>query len=103
MNTPYLEWTDSQQPAINLLKKLGWQYMAPAQVAQERGGILSNVILEQVLEERLQAINSFEYKGKDYPFSQSNIQAAINTLKNVPDEGLVQTNEKIYDLLTLGK
>jgi len=103
MSTPYLEWTDSQQPAINLLKKLGWQYMTPAQAVQERGGILSNVILEQVLEERLQAINSFEYKGKDYPFSQSNIQAAINTLKNVPDEGLVQTNEKIYDLLTLGK
>jgi len=103
MSTPYLKWTDSQQPTLNLLKKLGWQYMVPTQAAQERGGILSNVILEQVLDERLQAINSFEYKGKDYPFSQSNIQAAINTLKNVPDEGLVQTNEKIYDLLTLGK
>lgn len=103
MSTPYLEWTDSQQPTLNLLKKLGWQYITPAQAGQERGGILSNVILEQVLEERLKAINSFEYKGKDYPFSQSNLQAAINALKNVPDEGLVQTNKKIYDLLTLGK
>src|SRR5579859_7923297 len=99
----YQEWSDSQQPALHLLQKLGWQYLSPAQVEKERGDILSNVILEQILEERLQAINSFEYKGKDYKFSQSSIQSAINTLKKVPDEGLVQTNEKIYDMLTLGR
>ena len=86
-----------------MLKKLGWQYLSPAQAEKERGDILSNVILERVLEDRLQAINSFEYKDKDYKFSQSSIQAAVNTLKNVQDEGLVQTNEKIYDLLTLGR
>ena len=99
----YTEWTDSQKPALNLLKKLGWQYLSPAQAEKERGDILSNVILERVLEDRLQAINSFEYKDKDYKFSQSSIQAAVNTLKNVQDEGLVKTNEKIYDLLTLGR
>ncbi|MCE7864279.1 MAG: type I restriction endonuclease subunit R [Bacteroidetes bacterium CHB5] len=99
----YTEWTDSQKPALTLLKKLGWQYISPEQTEKERGDILSNVILEHVLEEQLQEINAFEYKGKEYKFSQSSIQAAINALKNVPDEGLVQTNEKIYDLLTLGK
>jgi len=99
----YQEWSDSQKPARNFLQKLGWQYLSPAQAEKERGDILSNVILAQILEERLQVINSFEYKGKDYKFSQSSIQAAINTLKNVPDEGLVQTNEKVYDLLTLGR
>lgn len=99
----YQEWTDSQKPALTLLKKLGWQYISSEKAEKERGDILSNVILEQILEERLQAINSFEYKGKDYKFSQSSIQSAVNTLKNVQDEGLVQTNEKIYDLLTLGR
>jgi type I restriction enzyme R subunit len=99
----YTEWTDSQKPALHLLKKLGWQYLSPAQAEKERGDILSNVILEQVLETQLQAINSFEYKNKEYKFSQSSIQAAVNALKSVPVEGLVQTNEKIYDLLTLGK
>lgn len=99
----YSEWSDSQQPALSLLRKLSWQYLSPAQAEKERGDILSNVILERVLEDRLQAINSFEYKDKDYKFSQSSIQAAVNTLKNVQDEGLVQTNEKIYDLLTLGR
>jgi len=99
----YTEWTDSQEPALNLLRKLGWLYLSATQAEKERGDILSNVILEQIVEERLQAINSFEYKGKDYKFSQSSIQSAVNTLKNVQDEGLVQTNEKIYDLLTLGR
>lgn len=99
----YQEWADSQKPALTLLKKLGWQYLSPEQTEKERGDILSNVILEQILEEQLQVINSFEYKGKEYKFSQSSVQSAVNALKNVPDEGLVQTNEKIYDLLTLGK
>lgn len=99
----YQEWADSQEPALALLKKLGWKYISPEQTENERGDILSNVILERILEEQLQVINEFEYKGKGYKFSQSSVQAAINALKNVPDEGLVQTNEKIYDLLTLGK
>jgi len=99
----YQEWADSQKPVLTLLKKLSWKYISPEQTEKERGEILSNVILESILEEQLQVINKFEYKGKEYKFSQSSVQAAINALKNVPDEGLVQTNEKIYDLLTLGK
>ena len=100
--TNYTEWTDSQKPALDFLKKLGWQYTSPEQTEQERGHILSNVILEGVLQKQLQKINAFEYKGKEYEFSQSSIQSAINALKNVSDEGLVKTNENIYDLLTLG-
>jgi type I restriction enzyme R subunit len=99
----YSENNDSQKPAINLLRKLGWQYMAPEETVKQRGGLLSNVILEDVLAERLNAINSFEYKDKEYPFSHSNIQSAINVLKNIPEESLVKTNENIHDLLTLGK
>jgi len=99
----YQEYSDSQKPALNLLQKLGWQYLSSEDAENERGDILSNVILENVLAKKLEEINSFEYKGKPYKFSQSSIQAAITALKNVPDEGLVQTNEKIYDLLTLGK
>jgi len=99
----YTELEDSQLPAINLLKKLDWQYISPEHTEKERGSILSNVILESILQERLEAINEFEYKNKKYKFSQSSIQAAINAIKNVPDEGLVQTNEAVYDLITLGK
>lgn len=99
----YSEYNDSQKPAINLLRKLGWHYIAPDETISQRNGLLSNVILEDILAERLSAINSFEYKDKEYPFSNSNIQSAINALKNVPEESLVKTNENIHDLLTLGK
>jgi len=103
MKLKYNEYQDSQLPALNFLQKLGWQYMSLEETVLARGGILSNVILETVLAERLSAINSFEYKGKSHKFSESNLQQAINTLKNVPDEGLVITNEAVYDLITLGK
>src|SRR5690554_1188096 len=97
------ESQDSQTPALNLLQKLGWNYITPEKAVQERDGLFTSVLLEDILTNQLSKINSFEYKGEDYKFSTGSIQAAINTLKAVPDEGLSRTNEKIYDLLTLGK
>lgn len=103
MTLKYNEYQDSQLPAIKLLQKLGWKYISIEEAVEQREGILSNVILEDILAERLAAINSFEHRHETYSFSQSNIQSAINALKNVTDEGLITTNEKIYDLITLGK
>ncbi len=99
----YNENHDSQLPALLLLQKLGWKYISPIETEKQRGGIKSNVILETILEEKLKEINLFEYKGSEYKFSEGNIHAAIHTLKNLPDEGLVRTNERAYDLLSLGK
>lgn len=103
MVVKYSEYQDSQLPALQLLKKLGWKYISPEETVEERDGFYTSVLLENVLSKQLQKINSFEYKGDSYKFSTGSIQGAINALKNVPDEGLVRTNEKIYDLLTLGK
>lgn len=103
MTTNYTEYNDSQKPALQLLKKMKWQYLSKEEVLRARDGMYSNVILDKILAEQLSKINSFEYKGEAYPFSTGSIQGAINALKNVPNEGLVQTNERVYDLLTLGK
>lgn len=99
----YSEFIDSQSPALNLIKKLGYTYLSPEEALEERQGLLSNVILEDVLATQLAKFNRFEYKDKEHSFSQSSIQSAINALKNVPDDGIVKTNETVYDLLTLGK
>lgn len=99
----YQENKDSQAPALQFLQKLGWNYISPEQVVKERGTIMSNVILEGVLEKQLKAINSFEYKGGKHKFSDGNIHAAIYSIKNVPDEGLIRTSESVFDLLNLGK
>jgi type I restriction enzyme R subunit len=103
MTPNYTEYSDSQKPALQFLQKMNWQYLSPTEVMNAREGMYSNVVLDKILAEQLSKINSFDYKGERYPFSTGSIQGAINALKNVPNEGLVQTNERVYDLLTLGK
>ena len=99
----YKEREDSQVPALKLLQKMGYKYLSPEEGKRHRKGMLSRVFLTNILTDSLQRINHFEYRGEKHTFSQSNIQAAVNALIKVPDKGLVQTNEAIYDLLTLGK
>jgi len=103
MSTNYTEYDDSQKPAISLLQKMGWEYLSADQVFAARGEMYTNVILDDILAQQLSKINTFSYKGEAYKFSTGSIQGAINALKNVPNEGLVQTNERVYDLITLGK
>lgn len=93
----------SQIPALQLLINLGYTYLTPEEALIVRGGKTSNVILETILERQLRQINTILYKGSEYPFSNNNITSAINTIKSMPYDGLIRTNENIYDLLSLGK
>lgn len=92
----------SQIPALQELINLGYDFLSPEEALHERGGKTANVLLEGVLRERLKKINRIQYKGKDYLFSEENIQSAIQKLKNIKFDGLLRTNETIYDLMTLG-
>lgn len=105
MQTPsFIEDHISQIPALQLLQNLGYTYLTPEEVLKERQDKLSNVILEDILEQQLLKFNKIQFKGKFYPFSPASIRGAIDAIKNVPMfDGLVTTNSKIYDLLTLGK
>jgi len=99
----FLEDHISQIPALQLLQKLGWEYLTPAEAVSLRGGKLSGVILEGVLVPHLRKLNKIRFKGEEYEFSEANIQSAVQSIKEVLFDGLVRTNEKIYDLLVLGK
>ena len=107
MNTPsFQEDHISQVPALQLLQNLGYIYLRPQEVHLERKGKLSNVLLEGILAAWLRKQNRINCRGKQYEFSEANIQAAIQTLNEVAysgQEGLRVTSEKIYDLLSLGK
>ena len=105
MQTPsFIEDHISQIPTLQLLQNLGYTYLTPEEVLKERQDKLSNVILEDILEQQLLKFNKIQFKGKIYPFSPASIRGAIDAIKNVPMfDGLVTTNSKIYDLLTLGK
>lgn len=99
----FLEDRISQIPALQFLQNMGWEYVTPAETVQARGGKLGQALLERVLAEQLRQMNRIRFKGGEHPFSEANIQTAIQTLKEQVFDGLVRTNEKIYDLLVLGK
>ncbi len=93
----------SQVPALQLLQNLGWEYLTPDEALKLRRGRRSNVLLDGILDPQLRKLNRIRFKGQMYAFSEANIQSAILSLKDVLFDGLVRTNEKIYDLLVLGK
>ncbi len=104
IDTPsFLEDHLSQIPALQLLQNMGYEYLRPQEVFLERKGKPSNILLEGILEKQLRKLNRIRFKGNEYKFSDSNFQAAIQALKDVPFDGLVRTSEKIYDLFSLGK
>ncbi len=99
---PYTEKYLSHIPALWVLINLGYQYLTSKPVSDERDGRPANVLLENILRGQLKKINRIRFKGGEHPFSEENIQSAIQKIKHVHYEGLQKTNEKIYDLLTLG-
>lgn len=99
----YLEDLSSLLPAVVLLQKMGYRYLAPTEQLALRGGKLSKCILEGVLTKQLKKFNSITFKGNQYPFSDGNIQKAVQTLAGIPFDSLMTTSEQLYDLLTLGK
>ncbi|MGM0587118.1 MAG: type I restriction endonuclease subunit R [Bacteroidota bacterium] len=102
-NSSYLEDSDSQIPALRLFQAMGYTYISPEEALEERDGLLTKFILQDTLLGQLQKLNEIEYKGDTYPFPESTFSRASHDLQQVIDEGLVNTNESIYDLLTLGK
>lgn len=92
----------SQIPALQVLVNLGFEYLSPDQALAARGGRTGNVLLEEVLRAQLKKLNRILHKGASWLFSEENIQSAIQRLKNVKYDGLLKTNEAVYDLLTLG-
>src|SRR5690625_3148223 len=92
----------SQIPAIEVLKKLGYQYLPLEQVNQLRVN-LNEVLLRTVLEDKLKELNSYEYKGEIRKFSDTNIHQAIRDLDEPLTNGLVKANEAIYETLLHGR
>ncbi len=100
----FIEDHISQIPALQLLMKMGYQYLSPDQALDARGGRSSNVLLESVLKQQLQQINSITYKDKEFEFSELNINTAILALRDLPvQDGFLSANQSFYDLVTLGK
>tara|TARA_R110002020_G_scaffold83397_1_gene206588 strand:+ start:5771 stop:8995 length:3225 start_codon:yes stop_codon:yes gene_type:complete len=94
----------SQIPAVQMLVALGFIPLADAEVIRQRGDRLRNVVLDDILVEQALRLNSFEYRGKSYPFDLEDAHEAVRRLKPTPDriKGLKGTNQDVYDTLILG-
>lgn len=100
----FIEDHISQIPALQLLMKLGYKYLTPEQALEARANRSSNVLLEVIIKNQLQQINTIEYKGKEFAFSEANINTAILALRDLPlQDGFMAANQAFYDLVTLGK
>lgn len=94
----------SQLPALKLLMNMGWQYLSPEQALEARGGRTSNVLLESILKKQLEHLNSVEYKGKEFPFSEMNVNNAILSIRDLPvQDGFMAASKALYELITLGR
>lgn len=98
----YLEKNASQQPAIDLLRAMGYIYISPEDCAMQRGSGY-HVLLRDILRGQLRRLNRYIYAGAENEFSAANIERAMEDLDEPLTDGLVRTSEKIYDALLLGK
>lgn len=98
----YLEKNASQQPAIDLLRAMGYIYISPEDCALQRGSDY-HVLLRDILRGQLRRLNRYTYAGAENEFSAANIERAMEDLDEPLTDGLVRTSEKIYDALLLGK
>ena len=98
----YLEKNISQQPAIDLLRSMGYTYISPEDCEAQRGSRY-HVLLKDILRGQLRRLNRYAFAGAENEFSAGNIERAMEDLDEPLTDGLVRSSEKIYDALLLGK
>ena len=106
METPsFKEDHISQIPALQLLQKLGYNYLSPEEALQLRGNKTTNVLLDDVLRKQLKEINCIRVSAnKTSIFTAENIERGIQALKELPmNDGYIHACETAYNLITLGK
>lgn len=91
----------SHIPALTTLINLGWTFMPATECQTQRGNpreVVMKPVLERVLHQR-----KFEFKGQWYPLSDQAIDQIIREI-TTPSmaQGLLDANQSVYDMLTLG-
>lgn len=105
MTAPQRPRTDEESqakvPALALLMKLGWSYLAPNVCLAARGGEKA-VLMQDVLIQWLSAYR-FIYRGGEHSLSSSGMSQVLKKITDVGlAEGLTQANERATKHLTLG-
>ena len=83
----------SENPAVELLESLGYAYIPPEDLEQERGS-LKEAILTTRLAAALKRLNPW--------LSDTNVAAAVKAVTQVPATSLAEANQKLHTSLTYG-
>lgn len=90
------DWSEihlSEDPAVELLKALGYTFVPAEDLEKERGGF-KEAILTNRLEKALRRINPW--------VSDEHVKKAVRSITHVPAASLMEANEKIYTSLVHG-
>lgn len=95
------EQHSSHIPALATLINLGWTFLPATECMALRGNqreVVMKPVLERVLRQR-----KFQFKGQWYPLSEQAVDQVIREV-TTPSmaEGLMEANQSVYDMLTLG-
>ena len=93
------EARQSQLPFVELLLNMGYTYISVEDALRQRGGDTSNFILSDIAAQKLMEINGYEVDGVEYKFSEKDVRDAIDELEHVQYEGLIDTAQKIYNMI----
>jgi len=99
LNLNFDEARQSQLPFIELLSNMGYKYISAEEALKQRRGDTSNFILSDIAAKKLMEINSYEIDGAEYDFSEKDVRDAIDELENIQYEGLIDTAQKIYNII----
>lgn len=94
-----------QLSAIMTLARLGWRYLNRVETEAERRGRLDGVVLEDVLAERILALNEVRQRGRRHAVTESAAREAVDRIKGLCanlSEGLLTANSRVTDMLRLG-
>lgn len=95
------EQHSSHIPALATLINLGWTFLPATEGHALRGSqreVVMKPVLEQVLRQR-----RFQFKGEWYPLSDQAVDQVMREI-TTPSmaQGLMDANQSVYDMLTLG-
>ena len=99
-HTIFNERPESQDEMLDMLIKMGYEYVSRADAEAKRGN-LSKVIFEDELARFLQN-QSYSFRGKDYNFSAESISRAIRELDSSLLKGLLMASKDVYNHLING-
>ena len=83
--TPAIEEKRLQQNAIELLRRMGYTYISPEEMARYRDSD-AQVAPRDILRERLAALNSYEYRGQTHLFDKKRLSPTIDDIETLPKE-----------------